>query len=910
MPADKSPNGKSLLVTTNEVSNTTAIFEFTPPPRPEDGKASVGKTVVSVDFAGQQTFPTNTTLTLNGIPTQIGGLSGLTYDATQDRYYIISDDRGDRTLAATGTTPPPADNIPPRFYTAEIKLDEAGQPSTIFTGVTLLRDSQGNPFAPLKLDPEDIVVTQKGTVFISSEGEVNPTAGRVTAPLVNEFDLITGQQVRSLLIPQKFLPVVQDTNGNGKTDAGDTLVSGIRNNLAFESLTITPDQQFLYTATENALIQDGAAATVTDGTRSRIIQYNLATGQPEKEYLYNVDPVAKTPTPETAFSTNGLVDLLAIDNRGTFLAVERSFSTGVPGTGNTIKIYQISLQGATDISAIDALNSLNPEQIAKIQPVQKQLVLNLDDLNLPTGTDNIEGIEFGPKLADGRQSIVLVSDNNFSGTQFTQILTLSADLVPTAAPTIETRPDRLDDPNLPFSERADADDPAIYLNATQSDASLVLTTLKNGGIAVHDLAGNSLQTVNPGNIRYNNVDLLYGFNLGGQTVDLAVASDRNNDKLVIFKINPNATDGKYIEDITDSSIGTLFQAAPFEPPYSTSARSAYGLATYNSPVTGDAYVFASRRQTGDVAQFKLVDAGNGKIGATSVRQFTVPVPTDAPADTEAQTEGMVVDRELGYLYIGQEDVGIWKFQAEPNGGTTGTLIEKVKALGGSHIVNDVEGLTIYYSADGTGYLLASSQGDNTFAVFTREGSNDYVGQFAIGPNGAIDSVQESDGADVINVSLGPDFPFGLFVTQDGSNDPAQFVEGENINSNFKFVPWENIANSLGLKIDTTNSSPTSTQYGTDCDDTLTGGTGNDRLLGQDGDDVLIGSGGNDLLIGGTGSDQLEGGSGRDTLRGNSGNDSLQGGIGADLFIIAIGNGKDTVADFSLQEAIALDYRAV
>ncbi len=90
----------------------------------------------------------------------------------------------------------------------------------------------------------------------------------------------------------------------------------------------------------------------------------------------------------------------------------------------------------TDISAIDSLNGLTATQLQTIAPVQKRLILDLDSLKLPnsdgnhpTGTDNIEGLAFGPKLADGRQSIVLVSDNNFSATQFTQIITLGADLV-------------------------------------------------------------------------------------------------------------------------------------------------------------------------------------------------------------------------------------------------------------------------------------------------------------------------------------------------------------------------------------------------------------------------------------------------------------------------------------------------
>ncbi|AUB34651.1 hypothetical protein COO91_00480 [Nostoc flagelliforme CCNUN1] len=758
----------------------------------QTGPTEPGKTIPRLGFQGQSTFvtgfiPAGAAGTVNGVETPLGGLSGVTYDAANNRYYAISDDRSQFG--------------PARFYTF------TADTGVTFTNVTPLKDSNGNLFATNSLDPEGIALTNNGTVFISSEGEVNPTAGRVTNPFIKEFSLTTGQEIASLLIPSKFLPVVEDTNSNGIVDAGDTQTSGIYNNLAFESLTITPDQRTLFTATENALSQDGLRASLTSGSPSRILQYNLVSGQPKKEYLYITDAIADVPNPSSGSADNGLTDLLAINNRGTLLALERSFAQGV---GNTIKIYEVSLQGSTDISFYDSLNNLSTEQLAAIQPAQKRLLLNLNDLNLPNGTDNIEGITFGPKLADGRQSIVLVSDNNFNQSQFTQILTLDADLVPTAAPTLETRPDLLDDETLPVDQRADADDPAIYVNATNSADSLVLTSVKNAGLRVYDLSGNLLQTVNPGGIRYNNIDLQYGFKLGNQSVDIAVASDRNNDKLAIFKINPNpTTPGNYLEDITDSNIGTLFQGLPFAEPYSSSSRSAYGLALYRSPITNDYYVFANRRETGDVAQFKLIDKGNGKIGAERVREFTVPTISER----DPQTEGMVVDQETGFLYIGQENVGIWKFQAEPNGGTTGKLIDQVRDLGGSYLTDDVEGLTIYYGKNGTGYLLASSQGDNTFVAYTREGNNEYLGNFAVGNNGVIDSVQESDGADVINLPLGPNFPFGLFVTQDGSNEPAKIVsdegEEENISSNFKFVPWENIANAFpnSLTIDTTSYDP-------------------------------------------------------------------------------------------------------
>ena len=766
------------------------------------GANPAGKTVTEAKLLGNTTFatgfiPTGAAAKINGVDVAVGGLSGVTYDAAKNQYYAISDDRTSNA----------------RFYTFTIN------PSTnavTFTNVVQLKDINGNPFAAFSLDPEGIALTKNGTVFISSEGEVNFTDSRVSNPFVKEFSLTTGQEVRSLPVSKKFLPVVVDTNSNNVVDSQ---TAGVRNNLAFESLTISPDQKTLFTATENALFQDGVVADVNVGTRSRIVQYNLESGQPEKEYLYITDKVAVAPNPSTAFATNGLVDLLAIDDRGTLLAVERSFATGAVGTiantGNTIKIYEITLQGATDISTTDSLLSLTTQQLEAIAPVQKRLLLNLDSLNLSTGTDNIEGIAFGPKLADGRQSIVLVSDNNFNATQFTQILTLSADVIPTVTPTVETRPALLDDDTKPFSQRADADDPAIYVNASDSSKSLVVTSVKNGGLRIYDLAGNLLQTINPSNpdIRYNNVDLQYGFTLGGQKVDIAVASDRNNDKLAIFKIDANGTNGNFLTNITDTSAATIFQAAPFTGNFDPDSISAYGLTIYRSPVTKDYYVFTSRRQTGDIAQLKLVDKGNGTIGYQLVRNFTVPTIDGR----DPQTEGMVVDQETGFLYIGQENVGIWKYNAEPNSSNTGTLIDKVKDLGGKNLIEDVEGLTIYYGKDGSGYLFASSQGDNSFAAYAREGSNQYIGRFAVGNNGSIDSVQESDGAEVINVPLGSNFPFGAFITQDGSNDPAVLVDDDgelaNISSNFKFVPFENIANAFStpLKIDTTSFDPRNPQ---------------------------------------------------------------------------------------------------
>ncbi|SEU23991.1 3-phytase [Nonomuraea wenchangensis] len=118
--------------------------------------------------------------------------------------------------------------------------------------------------------------------------------------------------------------------------------------------------------------------------------------------------------------------------------------------------------------------------------------------------------------------------------------------------------------------------------------------------------------------------------------------------------------------------------------------------------------------------------------------------------------------------------------------------------GGTHLAADAEGLTIYYRRDGKGYLLASSQGDSTFAVYRREGSNAYLGQFRIGAGDGLDGAEHSDGSTVLNVPLG-DFDKGLFVAHDGENTPAT---ADRENTNFKLVDWDDIADELDLEVDT------------------------------------------------------------------------------------------------------------
>ena len=134
-------------------------------------------------------------------------------------------------------------------------------------------------------------------------------------------------------------------------------------------------------------------------------------------------------------------------------------------------------------------------------------------------------------------------------------------------------------------------------------------------------------------------------------------------------------------------------------------------------------------------------------------------------DVGSQTEGIVADDEQAALYVGEEAVGIWRYGAEPDAGTARVQVDSTS---GGHLTADVEGLAIYHASDGTGYLLASSQGSSEFVVYERQGGNDYVMTFEVGSGGGIDGVSGTDGIDVINVDLGPSFPMGAFAAQDNT----------------------------------------------------------------------------------------------------------------------------------------------
>ncbi|MFH7242667.1 MAG: esterase-like activity of phytase family protein [Spirulina sp.] len=324
--------------------------------------------------------------------TTVGGLSALAYDRSVDQFYALSDDRGRYG--------------PPRFYELAMvfEVDEDGQPrfkDVSIESVTPLTDAEGNPYPQGQLDPEGFALSPRNTVLVSSEGDID----QGIPPFLGEFDRETGRLVTSFRIPDRFLP-----------DDADPPTQGVRNNLSFESLTINAapstagqTEPFrLFIATESALVQD-YESDPAQPLQSRFLHYLLGEDQStliaEHAYPLDLEPSGAV--------VNGLTELLLLDQGGHFLGLERAFGL----RGFNVRLYQLATGGATDISTIASLRGAEG-----ISPIRKQLVLDFADTTVPV--DNLEGMTLGPRLPDGSQSLMVVSDNNFETNRPTQFILL------------------------------------------------------------------------------------------------------------------------------------------------------------------------------------------------------------------------------------------------------------------------------------------------------------------------------------------------------------------------------------------------------------------------------------------------------------------------------------------------------
>ena len=346
-------------------------------------------------FIGEYDIPYNK----NFQKTTIGGLSGIDYDSKHNIYYLISDDRSYIN--------------PARFYTAKIYLNEKGHlsnghgiDSVQFLSVENLLQPDGRVYPNSKQDPfrtpdpEAMRYNPKTKELVwSSEGEriIKKDTAVLEDPSV---DIIStnGNYTDSFILPSNMhMQITQN---------------GPRQNGVFEGLSFTHNYKKLLVSVEEPLYEDGPRAGLKDSSAwIRIIKYDVKTRRPEAQYAYQIDPVAYPADPAGAFKINGVPDILAINDHQ-LLVVERSFSTG--RKPSTIKVYLAEMDAASDISQVSSVKNY------LFRPVLKKLLLNMDELGIYI--DNVEGVAQGPRLSNGHQTLIFVSDNNFSKEEITQLL--------------------------------------------------------------------------------------------------------------------------------------------------------------------------------------------------------------------------------------------------------------------------------------------------------------------------------------------------------------------------------------------------------------------------------------------------------------------------------------------------------
>lgn len=346
---------------------------------------------VSLDFINEYKLPKQ-----KFENTQVGGLSGLAYDRINDIFYAVSDDR--------------SDFAPARFYALKLKFNKQKEQPKLenvkVIGVNFLKNKQGNTYPKGEVDSEGIALTGDRTVLISSEG----VTSKKIPPFIDEFDLLSGKWIRSLPIPSRYLLAPEENDPkSAKKESKAQELQGVRDNLGFESLTVIRDSigdpYRVFTITENALAQDSQPDD--QPSESRFLHYLVGNIAPLiiAEHRY---PLEAMVAPVTQIGVN---EIISIDRGGHFLTLERSNGT----SGFSAKIWQIATGSATDTSTIKSFR-VRPNA----RSIRKKLVLDLATLGIKL--DNLEGMAIGPRLADGSQSLILVSDDNFSDNQFTQFL--------------------------------------------------------------------------------------------------------------------------------------------------------------------------------------------------------------------------------------------------------------------------------------------------------------------------------------------------------------------------------------------------------------------------------------------------------------------------------------------------------
>lgn len=307
---------------------------------------------------------------------------------------------------------------------------------------------------------------------------------------------------------------------------------------------------------------------------------------------------------------------------------------------------------------------------------------------------------------------------------------------------------------LKASGSADQDDMCIWIHPTDPSQSTIITSDKDAQkLFVYDLEGNTVQVVSVSG-KPGNIDVHYNLPFQNSQIDIVAYCDRSNSNIVVYEV-----DGTTRQlSLVNSFDGGIW---PEE---------IYGFCLYHSPNNGKFYAIACGKSN-QMRQWELVDNGDGTIGGIGRRTWK--------NGTSDKTEGLVADDGTGKLYAANEEEGIYKYDADPT--VSNPAGELIAPIGQGGLEADVEGITIYYAANGEGYIIASSQGNDKFIIFERKPPHRPVGEFTI------TNVGSTDGIDITNLSLNASFSQGIFTCHNGEQNPCPV----------EVIKWEDIVNGVG-----------------------------------------------------------------------------------------------------------------
>ncbi|MCP4849693.1 MAG: phytase [Verrucomicrobiaceae bacterium] len=303
------------------------------------------------------------------------------------------------------------------------------------------------------------------------------------------------------------------------------------------------------------------------------------------------------------------------------------------------------------------------------------------------------------------------------------------------------------------------DNPIVYVDQKNPSASFVLCTNKdraNGGIHVYDLKGREIRFMNEG--RTNSIDIRYNIPFGGGKISLVAATHRGRNSITVYAVDP-----------TEKSLVSIGEISLNIAPY--------GGCLYHSASSQKLYFFVTSK-VGDLQQWELSEGPDGRVGGQLVRTLNIG----------SKSEGCVVNDQTGDLFVAEEAVGIWKYNGEPTSKSARTQVARV----GTKLHADVEALALYQGAKGQKYLIASSQGNNSYCIYSGQSPYPYIGSFKIVDTDDREGTEKTDGITVVSAPLEM-FPNGVFIAHDNRTRKGG-------GSNFKFVDWRDIQSSLRLKV--------------------------------------------------------------------------------------------------------------